>query len=233
MRDRRWFYLVWLLAFGCLTSLGASAQDDARKLIAFEAVKVTRRAPHGAMLLEFSFRFKNNSSEHVAVEQVEQDCGCLKGKALSDSVEPGGKGEIQGVMDLKGLYGTVAKSMWLRFTNGERHELVAEAVILPTLVLEPVDLVWKKGEKTVDQQVVIRVESGPPVEITAVTSNLPQFVIRTETVEAGRHYILFVRPESTERDLTGVIQIHTSSKDPRDAIRAVFASITNRGKQAS
>jgi hypothetical protein len=201
--------------------------------LVFDSKKVTLRATPGAARLEFSFRFENKSGEHVAVEQIEVNCGCLKGKALFESVEPDANGVILGLMDLKGLHGTVAKSMWWRFTNGERHELVAEVVIPATLVIEPMDLVWEKGEKAAEQQVVIRVESGPPMEITGVASNLPQFTVRTETVEPGRHYILHVRPQSTDKDLAAVIQVKTSSKNPRDAIRAVFASITNRKKPSS
>lgn len=220
------------LAFGMLIGLAAPVWGVSSPGIAFDLERVSMRAGFGMSQLDFVFRFENKSGEQVAVEQIEQDCGCLKGKALFESVEPGAVGEIQGVMDLKGLYGTVAKSMWLRFTNGERHELVAEAVIPATLVIEPMDLVWKRGGESTEQQVVIRVESGPPLEITGVSSNLPQFSVRSETVESGRHYILHVRPESTDKDQAAVIQVQTSSKDPRDAIRAVFASITNRRKPA-
>jgi hypothetical protein len=233
LANPRVFPLFGLVVIGVLASLAAPVLAKSAKGIAFDAEKVTLRAAHGATHLEYSFRFENKSGEHVALEKIEVNCGCLKGKALFEIVDPGANGEIQGLMDLKGLHGTVAKSMWLRFTNGERHELVAEVVIPATLVMEPVDLVWKKGEKAADQQVVIRVESGPPLEITAVVSNLPQFAVLTETVSPGRHYILHVRPNSTDKDLTAVIQVKTSSKNPRDAIRAVFASITNQGKQAS
>lgn len=213
--------LTWLVAaVSCVSAAGLS----------FDSEKITLRAAHGATQLVFSFRFENQSGEPVAVEQIEQDCGCLKGKPLFEIVEPGASGEIQGLMELKGLHGTVAKSMWLRFTNGERHELVAEVVIPATLVIRPVDLVWKKGGDAGEQQVDIRVESGPSMEITGVSSNLPHFEVRSETVEAGRHYIVHVRPQSTDKDMAAVIQIRTSSKNPRDSIRAVFASITNRGK---
>lgn len=199
----------------------------------FDAHKMSLRAEPGATVLEFVFRFRNMSGEHVAVEQMEEGCGCLKGTLLFESVEPEGEGEIKGVMALKGLHGTVAKSMWLRFTNGERHELVAQATIPRTLVVGPVDLVWQRGADATWQQVVIRVESGPPMEVTGVVCNLPQFATRLETIEAGRHYILNVHPAATDKDLAAVIQVHTSSKNPRDAIRAVFASINDRKQQGS
>jgi hypothetical protein len=194
--------------------------------IDFEDGRLSQRAEHGAAELVYVFRFVNKSGGPVALEHVEEGCGCLKGKGLFESVAAGEEGEIRGVMDLKGLHGTVAKSMWLRFTNGERHELVAEAVVPATLVIEPTDLAWRRGDEPEARQVAIRIEAGPPLEVTDVVSNLPRFSLRLETVEAGRHYLLHVTPGATDKEEAAVIQVRTSSKEPRDALRAVFASVT-------
>ena len=204
---------------------------DAAGKISFEATKLARKADVGAATVGYTFKFQNTSGEHVAVERMDQGCGCLSGKVAFESVAPGAAGEIQATVDTANLYGTVVKSLWVTFSNGERHELVTELSIPATLVVEPNTLEWQRAGPADERKVEVRVESGPAIMVEDVSCNMEQMDVRREVVEAGRHYILYLRPKSTDAELSAVVQVRTSSRDSRDAIRAVFASVTG-GKVA-
>lgn len=216
---------VLLTVFAAFT-LGAEAEAAGSSGISFPASKLTQRATHGADKVEFVFKYRNGSGEPVAVDYIEEGCGCFKGEVSFEGVGVNEEGQIRGTFLTKGLFGTVTKSMWVVFSNKERHELVAEVVIPEVLVVEPSNLVWQRGGEAEEKRVDVRVEAGPALDLTGILSSLPQFTVRTETLVAGKHYVFHVRPTTTEAELSAVLQVRTSSKDPRDAIRAVFASVS-------
>jgi hypothetical protein len=220
-----------LLLVTGLVDLAVGAAGGGVGGIVFEATRQARTAEVGAASVEYAFKFKNTSGEHVAVAGIEQGCGCLKGEAAFESVAPGAAGEIHASVATANLYGTVVKSLWVSFSNGERHELVTELKIPATLVVEPNTLEWQRGAAAGERKVDIRVESGPAILLEEVSCNIEQMEVRHEVVEAGRHYILYLRPKSTAEEFSAVVQVRTSSRDSRDAIRAVFAAVTG-GKVA-
>jgi hypothetical protein len=205
--------------------------EAANSGISFPASKLSQRAAHGVDKVEFVFKYRNGSGEPVAVDHIEEGCGCFKGEVSFEGVGVNEEGQVRGTFLTKGLYGTVTKSMWVVFSNKERHELVAEVTIPEVLVVEPSNLVWQRGSEAEERVVDVRVEAGPALDLTGVLSSLPQFSVRSETVVAGKHYVLHVRPMTTEAELSAVLQVRTSSKDPRDAIRAVFASVSATGQE--
>lgn len=210
---------------GLIGCFSYAVEQAAGGVIVFDSPRWVERAPAGAAELDFSFKFRNGTGEPVAVDTLESGCGCLKGTAMSESVAPGATGEIRGKFLTENQRGKVVKSLWVGFSNGERHELVTEVTIPRGLVVEPSSLEWQQGGAPDERRVELWVESGDPLEISEFSCNLPQFELRREVVEPGRRYALWVRPKSTAEPLAGVVEVRTSSKDTRDAIRAVFASV--------
>ena len=157
------------------------AADDQR--IIFEAARLVQHAKYGVAELDFSFKFQNEAGEPVAVDTLDSGCGCLKGTAMFESVAPGEVGEIRGKLLTENLHGTVVKSLWVTFSNGEKHELITEVTIPRGLVIEPSSLDWEQGGQADERKVEIRVESGQMLELQEVTCNLPQFEVRREDVE--------------------------------------------------
>jgi hypothetical protein len=220
-----------LVALFAWIGLSAAAEAADGSGISFSSSKISQRAEFGVGEVEFLFRFRNGSGEPVAVDHVEQGCGCFKADVKFEGVGVNEDGQVRGIFQTKGLFGTVTKSLWVVFTNKERHELVAELTIPEALVVEPRNLVWERGAEAAEQLVDIRVENGPALDLDGIFSSLPQFTVRSETLVAGKHYVLHVRPTSTDTDLSAVLQVRTSSKDSRDAIRTVFASISETGQK--
>jgi hypothetical protein len=220
--------LLACFAWLCLSAAVVAAEGAG---ISFRSSKITQRAEFGAGAVEFVFQYRNGSVEPVAVDHVEEGCGCFKANIEFEGVGVNEEGQVRGVFATKGLSGTVTKSIWVVFTNKERHELVAELIIPGALVVEPNNLVWQRGAEAAEQRVDIRVEAGPPLDLTGVLSNVPQFTVRSETLVAGKHYVLHVRPASTDAELSAVLQVRTSSTDSRDAIRTVFAFINDAGQK--
>ncbi len=164
------------------------------------------------------------------MDRIEEGCGCLIGSPGFETVFPNGKGIIRGALTIRGLYGVVSKSMWVVFSNGERHELVAEATIPEALVLDTSQVVWEAGGENVERPVTIRVDAGPPLQVTHVISSDPRIQTRLESVREGREFILYLRPGSAVGPLNAVVQVRTSSTHSRDAIRAIFVSILGEGE---
>jgi len=210
---------------------GALQAGDGEGAVVFETRVIEAGADFGAEKLSLSFPFTNTGGETLTVTRVESGCGCLEAGRVEGSFAPGEAGEVPVVFKTKNEYGTVRKSLRVDFSDGSRHELVAVVTIPEALVIEPSNLVWELGAEADEQRIDVRVAEGPGLDITAVISSMPQFVVRHEVVEAGRHYTIHIKPESTANKTMGVIQVRTSSGLSRDAIRAVFVSVRDEDKK--
>ncbi|MEZ4599829.1 MAG: DUF1573 domain-containing protein [Syntrophotaleaceae bacterium] len=73
--------------------------------------------------LEHTFRFKNSGDSTLIINKVRSSCGCTAALLSSDSIPPGGFGEVKTVFDSNGFSGSVVKTIFLH-TNDPLQKTV-------------------------------------------------------------------------------------------------------------
>jgi hypothetical protein len=173
---------------------------------------------------EVVWEYVNHWDFPLVVEQFEQSCECLRGEADKHPVKPGDSGSVRAVFSAGPYRGLVRKSLHVRFVgHPDRVELVAEAMIPPTVLLSSHDLSWPAGSQD-SKTVEVSAGSDAEFRITELRGvSGGAFEVSRDTLEAGRRYRLTIKPGSASA-VTGTrcLQIHTDSPDPRDRLLALF-----------
>ncbi|MEI6676690.1 MAG: DUF1573 domain-containing protein [Verrucomicrobiota bacterium] len=200
----------------------------ARPLTArFDSREIKTTAKPGADVVEFHFEFTNTGETPLAVEEFRQACGCMSANWNNVPVPPGAKGDITARLLTKGLRGKVRKSVHVKFFEAGAVELVGEVEIPEALTYSAQSLRWTVGGAAEPKQVDIAVTTTPPVRVLSVTANDPAFSCELQSVDTTGGYRIVVTPHDTAAARVCVLQVRTDSKDPRDALRGLFALIEN------
>jgi len=184
---------------------------------------------------EVSWSYVNHWDFPLVIDQFEESCACLRPTGEVESVKPGESGVIRAAFDVGIQRGLIRKSLHVRFAGHEGAvELVAEALVPLGVELSTHELVWSEG---VTGALFVDVTAGTDesFQITALRGvQATEFEIQTETVAAGRHYRLTVKPgPSAPKGVARCLQIQTDSADPRDRIVAVFLRAGNGSEHSS
>jgi hypothetical protein len=160
------------------------------------------------------FKFVNSGTQKVTIVNVETSCDCTKAELAKKTYEPGEKGEILIKFDTTHRFGVQQKQIVVRSdSQKESVSILSLKVFIPELLsITPQILLWKKGEATDPKTVKINVAHPQLVKITAITSTIPEFSYHLKVVKAGSEYELMITPATTEKILTGRIQLETDFK---------------------
>jgi hypothetical protein len=140
-------------------------------------------------------------------------------------VEPGATGRIRAKFLTAGLRGTVRKSLQVRFVACGMVELAGEVTIPEAITYSAQTLRWSVGEAAQAKRVDITIHTKEPLHVLSVAGGGPAFGCRLETLEDGRRYRVTVTPADTAAERVCVMQVRTDAKDPRDALRGLFALV--------
>lgn len=103
-----------------LSWLNFAASGFAEVGLKWDSVLKERTAKEGDTNLVFQFQFTNKSPTSITVSKIGLSCGCTVARAtdLPWSVSPGGTGNLEIDMDVRGKYGTVTKAVTVETSAG-------------------------------------------------------------------------------------------------------------------
>jgi hypothetical protein len=179
------------------------------------------------------FEFSNDGDAPVEIVRYHASCSCtgVKIKDAKLRYEPGEKGLIRAVFDLKNLAGDVPKSIqvWLKDDPANQPSITLSTRIhIPVLVeIQPPTLKWDVSDAAAPEERVISIQMNgdKPIHITSVESGNQNFQAELKTLEEGRKYELRVKPSSVATPMLGVILMRTDSASPRYAVQRAFAVV--------
>ncbi len=223
---------AWTLVAAAVAAQGQSAATTAQSppvppvvlKAEFDSREIKTTAEAGADVVEFCFGFTNTGEVPLAVEGFSQSCGCMKGEWDGVPVAPGAKGRITAKLLTKGLRGNVRKSLHVKFFEGGSVELVGEVEIPEALTYSAQTLRWSIGDALESKQVDIEVMSKAPLRVLSVVANDPAFACELQSIGEARYRIV-ITPRDTTAERICVLQVRTDSKDPRDALKGLFALV--------
>ncbi len=176
----------------------------------FETNLLERSAEVGESSVIAEFNFKNTGTESAEIGLIDSSCGCLKARSNQSSYLPGESGVIEAEFFVKGLSGTVEKSITVRTNSNPTPVRLAVRVNIPEILLiEPKMLSWEIGEDPTPKRVTFKVLRADPIHLLEVVPSRKEVTASLHTIEDGRHYEIELTPRSTSDTILGVVRIET------------------------
>lgn len=172
------------------------------------------------------FEFKNNGPRPVAVLDVQTNCDCLEASADRNIYPPGATGKIKA-----------------RFTIGDRAGPYERIVILVTdespspvrltvhfevpefATLAPRNVVWQASEAATEKIVELHSTPGLDIAFTEAQATNDAFTATLETVVAGRHYRLHLKPRGTAQPASAAIRVFGREKSGHEVVVSAYATV--------
>ena len=146
------------------------------------------------------FHFVNSGNSTVTITSVQPSCGCTTAELGKRTYGPGEAGEIKAVFTLGDRVGEQEKIIYVATDDDSAQSvpLVLHVMIPELLSYLPRLLMWNVGDK-LDEKATTLTANGPlRISTIEVSSPVPaEVTVRTEPVETGVSYQLFVRPVSS------------------------------------
>jgi len=176
-----------------------------------------------------AFPFKNTGSTPVTIVQIQPSCGCTTANLSKRTYAPGESGVIQAVFNF-GDRGGLQEKLVEVVTDEPSSRPVAltfRLTIPERITCDPRLLVWTKGGKPTEQSTIITATDAA-LKITSVETfgpTLESFTHRIETVEPGKKYRLFVRPNDVAGVLDGSLNVQARFDDGTVQTFVVYALV--------
>jgi hypothetical protein len=200
---------LWLLWGGALTP--HLAAGDFR----FETARVEITVKPDQTEVAAVFPFINEGAAPARIESVTSDCACIKAEAPPGDIAPGGRGTVRSLFKVGNYLGTVEKQVVasVRHGGGITRIPLTVTIIVPELIkIEPRTLSWTLGQAPEAKTFRVRMVGDPEIRLLKVECNRQEFQLRTETVTAGREYLVHVTPLQTDPLCIGLCVFQTDCK---------------------
>ena len=177
-------------------------------------------------IAETAFEFTNNSAKTVTILGVDTSCDCTEAAPSASTIAPGASGRINARFHLGDRNGAYERSITV--TTDEAKEPVTLRVQLdvPELAtLTPRSVDWKLNGPAWEKSVDIVIADGLELNVTTVLPTSGLFNHRLETVEAGRHYRLYLSPQNTKEVSNAAFRIYAKAKDGQDLVFSAYGNV--------
>ncbi len=172
------------------------------------------------------FPFTNTSPKPVRILEVESSCDCLDAMADRQVYAPGASGEIRTNFTIGDRLGHYERR--IKVVTDENHEPVRLflRVEVPELVaLTPASVAWKIHEPATEKSVDLVVIPELVIALSRVQSSNGEFAARLETIEAGRHYRVQLKPADTAHPANAAFRIYGRASSGQEIIVNTYGNI--------
>ncbi len=194
-----------LLAAGCLLALTLSGVAEIHwdsPILHFNKTPNDRAA-------EAHYTFQNTGKTPVTFTSVKTSCGCTTARMEKKTYGPGEHGEIVATYIFHGQSGELRKLITVVTDDQpEPTTLDLRVTVHEPLEVQPALVYWKVGEPAEAKTVDIRAGSYP-VKVKGVTSPNGRIAATLQTLKAGDHYIVSVKPTDTTQKEAAEIIVQT------------------------
>ena len=177
-------------------------------------------------IAETAFEFTNTGATTVTILGVDTSCDCTEAAPSAQTFAPGATGRITARFHLGDRQGGFERTITV--TTDEAKEPVTLRVQLnvPELAtLTPRSVDWKLNGPAWEKTVEIVITDGLELTITSVLPTSGLFNHRLETVEAGRHYRLYLAPQSTKEVSNAAFRIYAKAKSGQDVVFSAYGNV--------
>ena len=175
---------------------------------------------------EVVFEFQNRGSKPVTVVDLQTDCHCLQAAADAPVYAPGATGTIKASFSVGDRYGLYERTITV-VTNESTQpvNLLARFEVPELVTITPRSVAWKLNESAGEKLIELQAAAGLEIAIKEVQATDPGFTTRLETVEAGRHYRLYLKPASTAQPANTAVRLYGREKSGHDVLFSAYGNV--------
>lgn len=183
-------------------------------------------------IAEHTIVVRNSGDAPLEIEKVEAACGCTGTMMSSQSIPPGGTGELLITFNSKNFSGNAHKSVSIVSNDPKKknHRVDFDAFVIQELQISESRFLFKDavvGERK-SASVTLTNNSKKNLELKGYETNLagltlkhPSVVPPGESVELVAEYL----PKEPKRSLSSNVSIKTSSESKPEILLYVFGSV--------
>ena len=199
--------------------------------VKFETERLLLKATPAQNEVDADFTFTNTGTEDVDVISVLSGCNCLVAVGPDKPVAAGQKGTIHGVFKVGSFNGIVEKQMVAKMQSGgkSRDVVLTVGIEVPEIIrITPNTLNWTVGGEATEQQFDVQILWPEPIKLLNVSTSNDAFVVRAETVEEGKSYKVFAKPQNLESAMLGLVRFETDCRFEKFRNPMAFLSIRSK-----
>jgi hypothetical protein len=173
------------------------------------------------------FRFHNNGNRAIKMVSLETSCRCTSAEMPKRSYLPGESGVLTAVFSVDGLTGFQEKTLTVKTDepNSDPVRLALRLTIKTYMTIQP-SLVYWSGSG-LRSEATITCTKGNTQAINVLRAHCDQVNIMTqvETIEAGRKYVVHVRPSPSAGPESGFIRLYADVEGVGERQFMAYATI--------
>jgi hypothetical protein len=177
-------------------------------------------------MAEGKFGFVNAGKEAVTIESVKSSCGCTVPTLAKTKYAPGERGEVTARFNIGDRRGAQSATIRVSVKGEPQPTLLTLKVAIPEVAkMTRRLLVWAPGEKAETKTIDVEALPNQPVRVVKVTSSVPNFEARVETIAEAAKYRIIVKPGSTEQSGFAALNIETQINEGvnlKTAVERIF-----------
>ena len=210
--------LTLCLLFPAL-AVSTLALDWKTKALSVKAAPLQRIA-------ETAFEFTNTSAKTVTILGVDTSCDCTEATPSAQTFAPGASGRITARFHLGDRQGVFERMITVTTDDAKEPVNLRVQLDVPELAtLTPRSVDWKLNGPAWEKTVDIVITDGVELTVTQVLPTSGLFNHRLETVTAGRHYRLYLSPQSTKEVSNAAFRIYAKAKDGQDLVFSAYGNV--------
>lgn len=176
------------------------------------------------------FKFTNQSNSPIKILSIDSTCSCLSAELDQTTYLPGQKGTGTATFKVSTFSGRQEKDLIIHTQGSASNQHRLPFVIdIPIVVeLQPHSLQWVVGDDNQEKFIDIHIHDTQPVKILSYKATRDNIQVRLETLKEGKHYRLFIKPNTTEHASLGAVRLETDSVYPRHRKQLAFFNILSK-----
>ncbi len=172
------------------------------------------------------FEFRNAGNKPVALLRLDTNCDCLTASADQRTYAPGASGKISArftIGDRLGLYERTVTVV--TDESPEPIHLLTRFEVPDLATLSPRSVEWRPGDPAGEKTIELTTADGLEIAFAEAQPTNQDFTARLETVEAGRHYRLHLKPRDPTRPASAAIRIFGREKSGHDVVVSAYVTV--------
>jgi hypothetical protein len=172
-----------------------------------------------------TFEFQNTSDRPVTISDLQTTCECLTVATDQKTYAPGARGVLTGKFTVGDRHGLYQRAITVLTDESDTPTRLVLEINVPMLAtLTPQTLVWKLAEPPTEKSIDVKPAEGLTIEFTTVEATNDSFTARLETVVAGQHYRLHVKPVRAGEDANAALRLYGRAKSGQDVLVSAYAN---------
>jgi len=210
-----------LLALLAIATLAVSSKALEWKSVAQSVTTAPFQTKQAAV-----YHFRNAGSRPVTINDVQTSCDCLEATPDKKTYAPGESGEIRALFTVGDRIGLYERTVTVVTDEpGNPAHLTLQIEVPAVATAAPRSVTWQANEAAGEKSLEVTAAPGLEIDFHEAVPTNDAFSARLETVDAGRHYRLHLKPRDTTKPASVAVRLFGREKSGHDVVVSAYASV--------